>query len=166
MAGFVGIRIVIVASHASAIAGDADGSLGPQQLARHRRWPKALRRPRHRPGPIQGGNELTLHWRYAALDDAEIYFLRPKADDADRLLRLAEAIVYQHAMTLPALRTSVSRRSRRRGRIRTSSLPRKPRMRKGRPPCPPCPPSPHEGGHGGRGGRMFRGQALRLEIVM
>lgn len=48
-------------------------------------------------------------------DDAEIYFFRPKSEDADRLLRLAEAIVYRHVMTPPALRTSVSWRSRSQG---------------------------------------------------
>lgn len=48
-------------------------------------------------------------------DDAEIYFFRPKTDDADRLLRLAEAIVHQHVMTPPARRAIVSWRSRSQG---------------------------------------------------
>lgn len=48
-------------------------------------------------------------------DDAEIYFFRPKTDDADRLVRLAEAIVYQHVMTPASRRASVSWRSRSQG---------------------------------------------------
>ncbi len=48
-------------------------------------------------------------------DDAEIYFFRPKSDDADRLLRLAEAIVHQHVMTPPARRARISWRSRSQG---------------------------------------------------
>jgi hypothetical protein len=48
-------------------------------------------------------------------DDAEIYFSRPKTDDDDRLLRLAEAIVYQHVTTPPARRARVAWRSRSQG---------------------------------------------------
>ncbi len=67
------------------------------------------------PDQFKRGTTYRFNGGMRRSDDAEIYFFRPKTDDADRLLRLAEAIVHQHVMTPPALRTSVSWRSRSQG---------------------------------------------------
>lgn len=67
------------------------------------------------PAQFKRGTTYRFNSGMRRSDDAEIYFFRPKTDDADRLLRLAEAIVHQHVMTPPALRTSVSWRSRSQG---------------------------------------------------
>lgn len=67
------------------------------------------------PAELARGTTYRFNGGMRRSDDAEIYFFRPKSDDADRLMRLAEAIVYQHVMTQPALRTSVSWQSRSQG---------------------------------------------------
>lgn len=67
------------------------------------------------PAQFKRGTTYRFNRGMRRSDDAEIYFFRPKTDDADRLLRLAEAIVYQHVMTPPAWRTRVSWRSRSQG---------------------------------------------------
>lgn len=67
------------------------------------------------PAQFKRGTTYRFNRGMRRSDDAEIYFFRPKTDDADRLLRLAEAIVYQHVMTPPARRRRVSWRSRSQG---------------------------------------------------
>ncbi len=67
------------------------------------------------PAQLKRGTTYRFNGGMRRSDDAEIYFFRPKTDDADRLLRLAEAIVYQHVMTPPARRPRVSWRSRSQG---------------------------------------------------
>ncbi len=67
------------------------------------------------PAQFKRGTTYRFNGGMRRSDDAEIYFFRPKSDDADRLLRLAEAIVYRHVMTAPAKRASVSWRSRSQG---------------------------------------------------
>jgi hypothetical protein len=67
------------------------------------------------PAQFKRGTTYRFNGGMRRSDDAEIYFFRPKTDDADRLLRLAEAIVYQHVMTPPARRASISWRSRSQG---------------------------------------------------
>lgn len=67
------------------------------------------------PAQFKRGTTYRFNGGMRRSDDAEIYFFRPKTDDADRLLRLAEAIIHQHVMTPPALRKSVSWRSRSQG---------------------------------------------------
>ncbi|HEV2510372.1 hypothetical protein [Bosea sp. (in: a-proteobacteria)] len=61
-------------------------------------------------GTVYGFNEALRR-----SDGEEIYFFRPKSFDADRLLRLAETIVYRYVTTPPTLRRTISWRSRAQG---------------------------------------------------
>ena len=67
------------------------------------------------PAQFKRGTTYRFNAGMRRSDDAESYFFRPKTDDADRLLRLAEAIVHAHVMTPASLRKTVSWRSRSQG---------------------------------------------------
>lgn len=67
------------------------------------------------PAQLARGTTYRFNQGMRRSDGEEIYFFRPKSEDADRLLRLAEAIVHQHVTTPPALRTTVSWQSRSQG---------------------------------------------------
>lgn len=60
------------------------------------------------PSQLKRGTTYRFSGGMRRSDDAEIYFFRPKTDDADRLVRLAEAIVHHHVMTARAHRKIVS----------------------------------------------------------
>lgn len=84
-------------------------------------WLKSQQGKRHcgllgvAPAEIARGTTYRFHEGMRRSDGEEIYFFRPKSTDADRLLRLAEVIVHRHVTTPPALRRTVSWRSRAQG---------------------------------------------------
>ncbi len=67
------------------------------------------------PAQLARGTAYGFNEALRRSDGEEIYFFRPKSFDADRLLRLAETIVYRYVTTPPALRRSISWRSRAQG---------------------------------------------------
>jgi|GEM_PF-1929520 len=85
------------------------------------RWLKSAageehcRRLKLKPLELARGTTYGFSGSMRRSDADEIYFFRPKSTDADRLLRLAEAIVYDHVTTRPALRVRTSWQSRSQG---------------------------------------------------
>lgn len=118
----VGDRCLVVRLPAGMTPREFDKQLASRMKnARLNSWLKTPDGERHcqylaiDPAHLARGTAYGFNEALRRSDGEEIYFFRPKSFDADRLLRLAETIIYRYVTTSPALRRNISWRSRAQG---------------------------------------------------